>query len=75
MDALTVQSLFNPHILDFWRVIMASDTNEDECLHGPQMQGKLDKLEIPIGFQGTFQDLFELLLHSYGTIAIAIHRY
>ena len=75
VDALTIQSLFNPHILDFWRVIMANDTNEDDNVHGPQMQGKLDKLEIPVGFVGNFQDLFELLLFSFGTIAIALHRY
>lgn len=37
-------------------------------------QGKFDKLRVPEGFVGTFQDLFELLLSSYGTIAIGLHR-
>jgi hypothetical protein len=38
-------------------------------------QGRFDKLKVPTGFVGTFQDLFEMLLSSYGTIAIALHRF
>ena len=38
-------------------------------------QGKFDKLKVPAGFFGTFEDLFETLLSSYGTIAIGLHRW
>ena len=45
-----------------------------EDMKGILKQGKFDKLKVPTGFVGTFEDLFELLLSSYGTIAIGLHR-
>lgn len=45
-----------------------------EDLNDLLKQGRFDKLKVPVGFVGTFQDLFEMLLSSYGTIAIGLHR-
>jgi hypothetical protein len=38
-------------------------------------QGSFDKLEVPASFQGTYRELFEVLLISFGAIAIGLNRY
>lgn len=38
-------------------------------------QGDFEKFEIPSEFEGTFGKLFDLLLVSYGSVAIALYRY
>ena len=37
-------------------------------------QGSFDKLEIPESFQGTFRELFEVLLITFGAVAIGLNR-
>jgi len=37
-------------------------------------QGSFDKLKIPKSFQGTFRELFEVLLITFGAIAIGLNR-
>ena len=38
-------------------------------------QGSFDKLDIPESFMGNFKDLFELLLITFGAVAIGLNRY
>jgi hypothetical protein len=38
-------------------------------------QGTFDKLEIPEAFSGTFRQLFEVLLVTFGAVAIGLYRY
>ncbi|CAE7533308.1 unnamed protein product, partial [Symbiodinium microadriaticum] len=77
--SLTVSSLYNPNIIEFWQVFMGmekkANTSNLENMSGILQQGKFDKLKVPTGFVGTFENLFELLLSSYGSIAIGLHRY
>jgi hypothetical protein len=46
-----------------------------EDFEGLLQEGKFDELEIPPDFSGTFYDLFQYLLSSYGTITIGLYRF
>ena len=37
-------------------------------------QGSFDKLEIPKSFKGNFGELFEVLLVTFGAVAIGLNR-
>ena len=37
-------------------------------------QGSFDKLAVPETFQGTYRELFEVLLVTFGAVAIALNR-
>lgn len=37
-------------------------------------QGSFDKLEIPKAFKGTYRELFEVLLITFGAVAIGLNR-
>lgn len=49
-----------------------SSSEERENMLG---QGSFDKLDIPESFQGTYRELFEVLLVTFGAVAIGLHRF
>lgn len=79
IDSLTIKMFFSPHIIEFWQTVMGMQKSkpyltqkERESMLG---QGSFDKLEIPQAFQGTYQDLFETLLVTFGAVAIGLNRF
>jgi hypothetical protein len=49
-----------------------SSSEERENMLG---QGSFDKLDIPESFQGTYRELFEVLLVTFGAVAIGLNRF
>lgn len=79
LDALTVSMLYNPHLLEFWQVMMGMQKSTKNSMMSGMFddivqQGGIDILEIPANFSGNFGRLFEILLASFGTVAIALYR-
>lgn len=79
MDGLTIKMLYNPHILEFWQTVMGMEKRNyystKEQQENMLKQGTFDKLEVPANFKGTFKDLFEVLLVTFGAIAVGLNRF